>query len=163
MFRGLVICTVACASAIPALAGDKPARVSPAAAVALTSAPAAYRSSGPSKAAGPFTLPLAQVRAKGADVIRLSDSAMPKPRRFDYADAAALPDWRITDDTAERTAAAGGRYAVGDTLSSQRKPRFRRSALGALLVFKIDGQDDSPPLSVGGGGLAAAMWRAVPK
>jgi hypothetical protein len=158
MVWGPVLCTLACTAAIPALAGDKPARSTPGAvAIERGAKPLAYGS--PGTAAQPairFSEP------RKLDVIRLSGTALPQPRRFDYADAPAQPDWRVTDVSA-RTAEDGGRYAVGDYFSSQRKPRFRRSALGALLVFKIDGEDDSPPLSVGGGGVASAVWQALPK
>lgn len=161
MFRGLVICAVACASAFPALAGDKPARLNPGAR-ALTDNPMSYGAPGAKTVAAP-----AHARfGEGPPVtgyVRLSSTAMPQPRRLAATDPAALPNWRITEERDATTAEAGGSYAVRDYFSSERKPRFRRSALGALLVLKIDGQEDSPPLSVGGGGVAAAVWQVVPK
>ncbi len=63
----------------------------------------------------------------------------------------------------EITARAGGSYAVADILRQQPRPRPRKSPLGAALVLKLDGNDDSPPFSVGGGGVAAAVWQVVPK
>jgi hypothetical protein len=48
-------------------------------------------------------------------------------------------------------------------MNEQQKPRHRKSALSTALVLRLDGQDDSPAFSVGGGGVAAAVWRVVPK
>lgn len=156
MVWGPVLCTLACAAAIPALAGDKPARTPPGAiALERVAKPVAYGSLAEAPAIR-FSEP------RKLDIIRLSGTALPQPRRFDYVDAQAQPDWRVTDASA-RTAEDGGRYAVGDYFSAQRKPRFRRSALGALLVLRIDGEDESPAVSVGGGGVASAVWQALPK
>ncbi|MBO9623149.1 MAG: hypothetical protein J7500_10600 [Sphingomonas sp.] len=57
----------------------------------------------------------------------------------------------------------GADRAVRDTLDDHRKPRQPRSALSTALVLRIDGNSDSPPLSVGGGGVAGAMWRLLPR
>ncbi|RYD54096.1 MAG: hypothetical protein EOP60_08585 [Sphingomonadales bacterium] len=75
-----------------------------------------------------------------------------------------LKAWRLTGRLAQITTSANGLYAVRDGLADYRKPRaFRPSALGAMLVLRIDGKDESPPFSVGGGGVAAALWRAMPR
>ncbi|MDG2532963.1 hypothetical protein P6144_04845 [Sphingomonas sp. HITSZ_GF] len=70
-----------------------------------------------------------------------------------------LPKLDIGKNT---TSVRGSSWAVYDILSDHRKPRFRRSALSTMLVLKIDGQEDTSPISVGGGGVAAAMWKAMP-
>jgi len=67
------------------------------------------------------------------------------------------------ESSPEVTARAGGSYAVADILRQQPRPRPRKSPLGAALVLKLDGDDDSPPFSLGGGGVAAAVWQVVPK
>lgn len=53
----------------------------------------------------------------------------------------------------------GARYAVGELMANHRRTGPPRSALDAVLVLRIDGNRDSPPLSVGGG-LAGVMWDA---
>lgn len=80
-----------------------------------------------------------------------SPFALPEPR--------ALPAWQLTSNFPEVTARAGARYAVGDALADHRRVGPPRSAFDAMLVFRIDGSNDSPPLSVGGG-VAGAMWKA---
>lgn len=165
MLRSLVICSLACAAATPAIAGDKPAKLDPAArALRLPAEPLAYGTAR-IKPRG-VSLPAestSSAKPLSANFVKLSAEAAPKARRFDYDEVRAMPGWRLTDERTETTAAAGGTYAVGDILSSQRKPRFRGSPLGALLVLRIDGQEDSPPISVGGGGVAAAVWKVVPR
>jgi hypothetical protein len=71
-----------------------------------------------------------------------------------------LPGWQRsfasnapTDD--------GGRWAVRQAIGVNRLVR-RPRALDATLVLHIDGNADSPPLSVGGG-ITAALWQAIPK
>lgn len=80
-----------------------------------------------------------------------SSFALPEPR--------PLPAWQLTDRSSEITARAGARYAVGDTLADHRRVGPPRSALDAMLVLRIDGRNESPPLSLRGG-VAGAMWRA---
>ena len=80
-----------------------------------------------------------------------SPFALPEPQ--------PQPAWQLTDKFAEVTARAGARYAVGDALADHRRVGPPRSAFDAMLVFRIDGNNDSPPLSVGGG-VAGAMWKA---
>jgi hypothetical protein len=78
---------------------------------------------------------------------------------FALTDPRPQPAWRLTAKFPEVTARAGARYAVGDALADHRRVGPPRSALDAMLVFRIDGSNDSPPLSVGGG-VAGAMWKA---
>lgn len=80
-----------------------------------------------------------------------SPFALPEPR--------ALPAWQLTGKSQEVTARAGARYAVGEALADHRRVGPPRSALDAMLVLRIDGRNDSPPLSLGGG-VAGAMWKA---
>jgi hypothetical protein len=169
MFKGLIVCTCACAAALPALAGDKPAKLAPAArALQLPERSIAYGkpAARPAASAG-FALSPATVRLSGAPVhassVRLSSEANKNAPSFGYTEAQGLAGWRLTSQRPFQTAEAGGSYAVRDYFAAERKPRFRRSALGALLVLKIDGQSDSPPISVGGGGVASALWQVVPK
>ena len=167
MFRDLVYGSLACACGFQACAEERPAKLDPVAgALPVSSKTGPYGAARPRPAAAtPVAITdLAMHSAEArSGFVQLREGAAVRSPRIGSADAKALPNWRITEEREQTTAADGGRYAVGDYFSSQRRPRFRRSALGALLVFKIDGQEDSPPLSVGGGGVAAAVWQAVPK
>jgi len=71
--------------------------------------------------------------------------------------------WGPGSTLPEITARAGGSYAVYDVMRAQPRPRHRESALSTALVLRLDGEADSPAFSVGGGGVAAAVWRAVPR
>ncbi len=79
-------------------------------------------------------------------------------------DLQALKSWRVTDRLGVTTKSASGFYAVRDVLMDHRKPRvFRPSAFSTMLILRIDGKDESPAFSVGGGGVAAAVWKAMPR
>jgi hypothetical protein len=78
-------------------------------------------------------------------------------------DASEQVAWGPGSTLPEVTARAGGSYAVYDVMRAQPRPRHRESALSTALVLRLDGEDDSPAFSVGGGGVAAAVWRAVPR
>jgi hypothetical protein len=158
----IVIIGVLCGVSLPALAGERSRSLAPSYAIArLIKDPASHR---PAPLAGsvssqPFMLPPGDARIDGlpqptltAEAARRSSNAVSRPDVWDMD--AALPD---------ATARAGGSYAVYDIMRDQRKPRHRGSPLSAALVLKLDGNDDSPAFSVGGGGVAAAMWRAVPR
>ncbi|MET0309557.1 MAG: hypothetical protein ABW023_12700 [Sphingomonas sp.] len=80
-----------------------------------------------------------------------SSFALPEPQ--------PLAAWRLTDKFPEVTARAGARYAVGEALADHRRVGPPRSMLDAMLVLRIDGKNESPPLSLGGG-VAGAMWKA---
>ncbi|MDP5278583.1 hypothetical protein Q9Q95_06580 [Sphingomonas sp. DG1-23] len=99
-----------------------------------------------------FMLPAGNARLEGLPAARLTAESRQ-----------GAPSTLERDPSPEVTARAGGSYAVYDVLRAQPRPRQRRSPLGAAFVLRLDGNDDSPPFSVGGGGVAAAVWQAVPK
>ena len=69
------------------------------------------------------------------------------------------PAWRVSGRLPPVTADASGYYAVRDTLAQYRKPRgLRPSALSTALTLRLDGVEESPPFSIEGGGLPAAVW-----
>ncbi|AJP71619.1 hypothetical protein TS85_07205 [Sphingomonas hengshuiensis] len=72
----------------------------------------------------------------------------------------APANWRVPIEAEDVTSIHGGTYAVGDTLASFRLRRGPRSPLKTMFVLRIDGKDESPAFSIGGGGVAAALWRA---
>jgi hypothetical protein len=80
------------------------------------------------------------------------------------AEAAVHPGSRervFSRHFAEVTASNGGSYAVSEGTSwitRRRPPRV----LDTTLVFRLDGQDESPVFSVGGG-VAASIWQAIPR
>ncbi|AQR73223.1 hypothetical protein BXU08_05570 [Sphingomonas sp. LM7] len=107
----------------------------------------------------PFMLPAGDTRLERlpagpvtAETRQVRSSATSEPAT--WGPGATLP---------EITAHDGGSYAVHDIIRDQPRPRIRKSALSAAFVLKLDGDDDSPPFSVGGGGVAAAVWQAVPR
>jgi hypothetical protein len=59
--------------------------------------------------------------------------------------------------------AEGASRAVREALNDHRKPRQPRSVLSTALVLRVDGNGDSPSLSVGGGGVASAVWGLLPR
>ena len=83
---------------------------------------------------------------------------------YSVVELRSLRAWRVSDRLAPVTANASGLYAVRDLLAENRKPRFfRRRALSTTLVLRIDGNDETPILSIGGGGIPAALWGAMPQ
>lgn len=83
--------------------------------------------------------------------------------RYAIEELETMKSWRIAA-TGPVTNSANGLYAVRDTLGESRKPRaYRPTVISTMLVLRIDGKDDSPPFSIGGGGVAAALWRAMPR
>jgi len=152
----LVSCVVLCGLACPASAGERSgvnsrsipfSRLIKDPATQRVPAPAADKSL-PQR----FMLPAGNARLEGLPAARLiAESRQSAPSMLER------------DPSPEVTARAGGRYAVYDILRAQPRPRQPRSPLGAAFVLKLDGNDDSPPFSVGGGGVAAAVWQAVPK
>ncbi|UZK66937.1 hypothetical protein [Sphingomonas sp. M1-B02] len=112
----------------------------------------------------PFTLPAASARieapAPRIDMIRAGQGA---PDSFDMVAPRSADRWNLTPGIEETTSADGGSYAVRDILRAQPRRSRRGSPLAAALVLRLDGQEDSEPFSIGGGGVAAALWRAVPK
>lgn len=178
MLRMVLGCAVACGSSMPACAGDRDAvppglkataaHAVPARAALGREAPAARHvlASVNPRAVTTITLPARSrtvydiaAPSSAAQVIA-ADSAHPHvPSAFALPEPRPQPAWQLTDPSSEVTARAGGRYAVGETLADHRRVGPRRSALDAMLVLRIDGSDDSPPLSLGGG-VAGAMWKA---
>lgn len=59
--------------------------------------------------------------------------------------------------------AEGASRAVREALDDHRKPRQPRSVFSTALVLRVDGDGDSPSLSVGGGGVASAVWGLFPR
>lgn len=59
--------------------------------------------------------------------------------------------------------AEGASRAVREALNDYPKPRQPRTALSTALVLRIDGNNDSPSLSVGGGGVASVLWGMRPR
>ena len=167
MTKGLLVCAVSLTLGSPAMAGDRPGgKASPVVALAERGAiPATVRGMSPLRPSFErFTLP---VDTRKLDrPIRSDLSASLSHRSARRYDLAAADDGDAQYDTlrlSEATADDGGRYAVRETLSDHRKPRFRRSALGTMLTLRLDGEEESPAFSVGGGGVAAVVWQAVPK
>jgi hypothetical protein len=157
MLKTLLFCVVTVGLSFPAWAGERSgARSRPTARGGLIKDPATLRApvSAPSVIPQRFMLP-----ASGARLERLPEPLTEKSQT-PSTDAA---NWRPGSTLPEVTARAAGSYAVHDILRDQSRPRHRGSALSTALVLKLDGNADSPAFSVGGGGVAAAMWRAVPK
>ena len=73
---------------------------------------------------------------------------------------AALPGWQQPLRLDARTLDNGGGYVVSETLGRGRR-QYRPGALDATLQLRLDGETDSPPISVGGG-VAAALWKVLP-
>jgi hypothetical protein len=75
-------------------------------------------------------------------------------------DLTPLPGWQQPLPRDSVTAANGGRFAVREIMARGRRD-YRPGALDAMLQFRLDGQTDSPALSVTGG-VASALWKAIP-
>ena len=182
MIRGLFSCAIACCVAAPGMAGERGAISSGSRGLQPLLAPVAVEFPGREGALtirGDVAVRLRGTRSKGELAefedrvatpfdIAPDDATAPEPITLasPYGDtnSRTLRAWRVTQRLAPVTTTANGFYAVRDGLADYRKPRaYRPSALGAMLVLRIDGKDDSPPFSVGGGGVAAALWRAVPQ
>ena len=170
MIKGLSVCAVSLMLGSPALAGGRPHddAVSAGGSALKREAKAVQPGSNRTPAARSsvrFALP-AQAQTFGQPTIR-SSLAMSTPRRagpsFNLVPGNQGDAVQTSLRLAETTSGDGGRHAVHDALSDHRKPRFRRSALGTMLTLRLDGEPESPAFSVGGGGVAAAVWQAVPK
>ncbi|WP_404339205.1 hypothetical protein AB2M62_08060 [Sphingomonas sp. MMS12-HWE2-04] len=166
MFKGLIACALVASAPSIAEAGDRKiaAPLPGARAVPVHNDSVPYGRKAPLVAGGTFTLPLNPKRfdARPVTRLRLHDDS-PVVSRFTLTEAPTKPDWHVDTGQTETTATSGGTYAVRETMNDHRKPRFRRSALGTMLVLRIDGEEESPAFSVGGGGVSAALWRAVPR
>jgi hypothetical protein len=169
MIKGLSVCAVSLILGTPALAEKRhdnaasPGRSG----VKVETAPVqSVRGRGPTgRSFNRFALPIHS--------LKLERRAIPSglgtflPRRADQPFNLAQGDPQDTPQTSlrlsETTSDDGARHAVDEALSNHRKPRVRRSALGTMLTLRLDGEEESPPFSVGGGGVAAVVWQAVPK
>lgn len=170
MIKSLSVCAVSLILGTPALADERPrddAVIPGSSGVKVDTA-----SLRPSRSRVPsgqsfdrFALP--------AQALKFDQRAMqpdlvpPLARPADQPFTPVQGDQEITRQTSlrltETTSSDGGRYAVHEALSDHRKLRFRRSALGTMLTLRLDGEAESPPFSVGGGGVAAVVWQALPK
>jgi hypothetical protein len=112
-------------------------------------------------------LPIAYRGVERVAIHTLPASSVPQQpveATFSVAELRVRPSWHITagENETATTSARGGSWAVYDTLSDHRKPRFRSSVMSTMLVLRIDGKEESAPISLGGGGVAAALWKAMP-
>jgi len=187
MLKAVFVCAVACSSSMPAFAGERsvappgiraiPHRVIAARAIPVRPIPARTVAVAETASASAnvhkvstFELPRRDRAVPAVYDLRAPSepnltAAAYSPVKTTAASPFALteprpqPAWQLTSQSTEVTARAGARYAVGDALADHRRVGPRRSALDAMLVLRIDGSNDSPPLSVGGG-VAGAMWKA---
>lgn len=163
MRKGLLACVVLCGLPLTAVAGERSGATSKSRIlVNLVNPLAALGRDAPvplGTTPQPFMLPAGTARLQRLPQVTLTTERT--SRRT--ADASAPAAWGPGSTLPEVTARAGGSYAVYDVMSEQQRPRHRKSPLSTALVLRLDGQDDSPAFSIGGGGVAAAVWRAVPK
>lgn len=160
MLKGVVACVILCGMSFPAVAGERPGRAKSLGNLSKGAVAARRDTPVPSRATPqPFMLPAAAARLQPAPKLQIL--AQRVPRRV--GDPVEPISWGPGSTLPEVTARAGGSYAVHDVMRAQPRPRHRGSALSTALVLRLDGQDDSPAFSIGGGGVAAAVWRAVPK
>lgn len=172
MLKGLLLCAAACAAPTTVMAGDRDLPI-----VlnlrALLAADGASRTAQPGHsgiAPRPAFLPIAYRGVERRDLAALLP-ARPVPiedavisSSFSIEQLHTQPAWHLPklDIGKDTTSVRGSSWAVYDILSDHRKPRFRRSALSTMLVLRIDGKEESAPLSLGGGGVAQALWKAMP-
>lgn len=160
MLKAVVACVILCGMSSPAIAGERRGVAKIRADLPKASAAARRDTPAPSRASPkPFMLP-----AGAAPLQPLPKTGILAERIARRAgDATEPPAWGPGSTLPEVTAHAGGSYAVYDVMRAQPRPRHRSSPLSTALMLRLDGQDDSPAFSIGGGGVAAAVWRAVPR
>lgn len=171
MLKGLLLCAAACAAPTTVMAGDKDLPVVSNLKAQLA-AHNAVRSAPPGRAVvapKPMFLPIAYRGVERGDHFTLPARPVPVDNAGDQASFSieqlrTQADWHLPklDIGKNTTSVRGSSWAVDDILSDHRKPRFRRSALSTMLVLKIDGKEESAPISLGGGGVAQALWKAMP-
>ncbi|WHU03979.1 hypothetical protein [Sphingomonas sp. NIBR02145] len=168
MLKGLLLCAAACAAPTTVLAGDKDLPIVPNL-KAMLAADGAARNAPGRKAAMARPASFVPIAYRGLERADLSTTTVSQPpvrlqSATSVAELKAARDWHLSvvENSQNTTSARGGSWAVYDTLSDHRKPRFRRSALSTMLVLKIDGKENTSPVSVGGGGVASALWKAMP-
>lgn len=173
MLKGLLLCAAMCAAPTTVFAGDRELPLVPNLKAFMVADGTAGIAPGrrvlPPRPVAPTFLPIAYrgLERGGVAALPADTATQVQPVKlqgnFTIEHLRALPDWHLTALTdVNLTSVRGGSWAVYDTLADHRKPRFRRSAFSTMLVLRIDGEEDSPPISVGGGGVAAALWRAMP-
>lgn len=179
MTKGFVICAMACGVALPADAGERNAAASVALKIPAprpilsvrkpASAPGTRARRLPVAPLSNFVVRLHAVPEPGTTLAafesrsggRIELTASTNAAIGDVREAAA---WRISDRLPATTSSANGLYAVRDTLAElPRRRAFRSTPFSTTLVLRIDGNDSSPAFSIGGGGVAAALWRAMPQ
>jgi len=170
MLKGLLLCAAACAAPTTVMAGDKDLPIVPNLKAMLAADGAARVPAAPGrKVATERPATFVPIAYRGLERADLSTATVSHPTvRLQSgapgAELKAAPNWNLTavENSENATSARGASWAVYDTLSDHRKPRFRRSALSTMLVLRIDGKESTSPVSVGGGGVASALWKAMP-
>ena len=172
MLKGLLLCAAACAAPTTVMAGDKSLPIVPNL-KALLAADGTARPAPPGRSGvaplRPTFLPIAyrgverrEIAVLPARPVPIEDAVL--QTNFSIEQLRARPDWHLAklDIGKNTTSVRGSSWAVYDILSDHRKPRFRQSPLSTMLVLKIDGKEESAPLSLGGGGVAQALWKVMP-
>lgn len=163
MNRGLLFGAFACAFTSPASAGEK--------AVAGSARDPAFVAGADGALAHQVRVPVAAA-TEGATkssvprvaVFTLDARAAPVPaqRQASVLDAQPRPaedNLRVITEAIDTTPRDGS-VAVQDALAASRGRRGPRSVLRTMFVLRIDAEDQNPEFSIGGGGVAAAIWRA---
>jgi len=159
MARRLLVFAIAMASAASAAAGERADRVPGPDTLALLMQD--EQVAGGSPAAGEFDMrgasqiSWAQTDLAGFD--RLDAAPADLPAGLAYADA-PTPIFAASA-TDETTAAFAGLYAVADAMTNHARP-VRPRTLGASVILRLDGDAESPSLSLGG---AAAVLNLIPR
>lgn len=160
MLKAVVACVILCGMSSPAIAGERRGIAKTRADLPKAYAAARRDTPAPGQASPkPFMLPAGAAPPQPLPEVNVL--AERTARRAGVA--SEPPTWGPGSTLPEVTAHAGGSYAVYDVMRAQPRPRHRSSPLSTALMLRLDGEDDSPAFSIGGGGVAAAVWRAVPK
>jgi hypothetical protein len=163
MHKALIFCVIVCGISCPALAGERSGVSSrPIALAGLIKDPATLNA--PAPAADSVLPQRFMLPARGARLERLPEAPLAgEGSQASSGIAAETVAWGPGSTLPEVTARAGGSYAVHDILRDQRRSRHPKSPLSTAFVLRLDGDDDSPAFSVAGGGVAGAVWQAVPR
>jgi hypothetical protein len=148
-------CAILFAASLPALAEERDAVPIKTETRAIAPAEVASRSKARTARPVPFLLPARAVPA----------GRRAQPLLSTTSGAAAVSDLPGESAPSSRPSAnaEGASRAVREALDDHRKPRQPRSVLSTALVLRVDGNGDSPALSVGGGGVASAVWGLLPR
>lgn len=171
MLKGLLLCAAACAAPTTVMAGDKDLPIVPNL-KALLAADGVSRAAPPGRRAAeprPSFLPIAYRGVERREIVVLpagpvqgEDAVVPTSFSIEQLRTRAAWHLPAIDNGKNTTSVRGSSWAVYDILSDHRKPRFRRSMMSTMLVLRIDGKEESAPISLGGGGVAQALWKAMP-